>query len=279
MFMQSIGFSDGQGDELVNIFPYTSNVIWGEEHLLCLGMSVCYPIDSDKVLKHHSKSFEYDGFSFEFSIESSIYCLDNLCKICGSNNYITIYSSKKFESLQIVRAKPFALLKAELAMTSGLSSVIAINILEEKKSGLSIVFKDPARIAYSSRHHISIEYHGDCMYVSREPVVPAVRRLLVETAIHRSNIAIGKLHYTPLIEVVDPYSILIPHNFYNRCIEMTSYNITSNAINSIIKVYGSRVMKIQIDDVEYDYRHNVIRMAMAPLSESQIRLCLQPKIV
>ncbi|MEL9939480.1 MAG: hypothetical protein QW348_00975 [Ignisphaera sp.] len=273
-----MGFSSGQGSEFVNLFPYTSNVIWEKEPLLCLGMSVCYSV-GDRVVEYNSKSFNYDNFSFDFPVKNNIYCFDNLCKICGNNNYIAIYSSRQIDALQVVRAKPFALIKTDLTIVSELSSVMAINIVGEKGAGLSVAFKNPARISYLSRHHIFIEYYGDCIYVSKEPVMMAIRRLFIETSMHRSNIVIGSLHYIPFMEVVDPYSVLVPQNFHDRCIEMSLYNITDNAINSIIKVYGGRVAKIQIDDVEYEYRHNVVRVAMAPTSKSRLRLCLQPKTV
>ena len=278
MFLKNMGFSGEQGSEFVNLFPYTSNVIWGKEPLLCLGMSICYSVDG-RVIEYNSKSFNYDNFSFDFPVKNTVYCFDNLCKICGNNNYIAIYSSRQLDALQVVRAKPFALLKTDSTAVGEVSSVIAINIVGEKGASLSVVFKNPARISYLSRHHIIIEYYGDCVYVSKESVMMAIRRLFIETAMYKSNMVIGGLHYTPFMEVVDPYSILVPQNFHDRCIEMSLYNITNNAINSIIKVYGGRITKIQIDDVEYEYRHNVIRVAMAPLSESQLRLYLQPKTV
>jgi len=276
-YLKNAGFSTEQGNDIINPFPYTCKLVLGEKPLICLGLSICFSTN-ERTTKYFLNNFKYNGFWFITPGKGSVSCIDDVCKACTANNYVSIYSKNCIENVHIIKDSPLEMLNISKIEKNEIPSVLAVNLETFAKSSLTLAFMEPARIKYLSFHHMILEYYGNCFYISKEPLIHSIRRILVEKHIFNSQLSLSKLQYSPLVEVLDPYSIVIPQNFNDKCIEMLSLNITSNAINTIIRVYSSRVTKVYLDDVEYDYKHNVVRVALEPLTKVVIKLCLYPKI-
>ena len=281
MFLKELGFIKEIRGGILNVFPHTTSIIIGRDLLRCLGMSFC--IDEKRGITSFSSNMLYhNSFVIEFPRKAELVCLESnsgvLCKVHNTLGTFSVYQREGLRNLIIATAN---LLKtqrlapsASEKLRSTTCGIKAFTAVSSSGLALTIAFDDLGELITLGKNYMELEHYGNYMYVSSEGVVPAIRRAIVEKSVIVLNTSINQCMREPLIEVVDNYTLLVPWALEGNCINMVSLNFIDEAVNTAIKIYKGFITKVSVDGVEHEYRHRMIRIALAPYASAYVKLCL-----
>jgi len=278
-FLKALSLEREIQNGILNMFPYTTSIIIDKKPLQCLGMFSCV---KEKFNTHSlsSSTFRYNGFIMELPRNTELVCIENtnntLCKVYNVQGLVSIYHREGLRELIIITTSPLRLQKLPANVFKEVRSVKAITVISSNGLALTVSFDDLSRLVSLSRNHIMLEHYGHHMYISNEIITQSVRRAIVEKHIIMLGASINECHSTPLIETLDNYTLLFPWMFERNCVSMLAINITSEALNAIVKVYKGLITRVVVNEVEHVYRHRIIRFALAPHAISYTKLCLTP---
>jgi hypothetical protein len=264
---------------VLNIFPYTTSIIFDRIFLYCLGMSFC--IDKRfNVTSYSSNIFYFNNFVIESSRKLEFLCLGNnddmLCKVLNAQGLINIYQKDGLKNIFIVTGDSLKLYKLSANTLDHLHNIKALTVISNMGLALTIAFDDLGKLVTVSRNYIALEHYGVYLYISSESIVQAIRRIAVEKSIIVLSNTSNRNSHVPIIEVVDTYTFSAPWFFKDNCVDMFTVNIIDEPVNTIIKVYRGFITKVGVNGIEHEYKHRMIRVALAPYASTYLKLCLAP---
>jgi hypothetical protein len=264
---------------VLNIFPYTTSIIFDRISFYCLGMSFC--IDKKfNVTSYSSNIFYFNNFVIESSRKLEFLCLGNnddmLCKVRNAQGLINIYQKDGLKNIFIVTGDSLKLYKLSANTLDRLHNIKALTVISNMGLALTIAFDDLGKLVTVSRNYIALEHYGVYLYISSESIVQAIRRIAVEKSIIVLSNTSNRNSHVPIIEVVDTYTFSAPWFFKDNCVDMFTVNIIDEPVNTIIKVYRGFITKVGVNGIEHEYKHRMIRVALAPYASTYLKLCVAP---
>jgi hypothetical protein len=279
IFLKMLGLERELYKGVLNIFPYTTSIIFDRISFYCLGMSFC--IDKKfNVTSYSSNIFYFNNFVIESSRKLEFLCLGNnddiLCKVLNAQGLINIYQKDGLKNIFIVTGDSLKLYKLSANTLDHLHNIKALTVISNMGLALTIAFDDLGKLVTVSRNYIALEHYGVYLYISSESIVQAIRRIAVEKSIIVLSNTSNRNSHVPLIEVVDTYTFSAPWFFKDNCVDMFTVNIIDEPVNTIIKVYRGFITKVGVNGIEHEYKHRMIRVALAPYASTYLKLCLAP---
>jgi len=279
IFLKMLGLERELYKGVLNIFPYTTSIIFDRISFYCLGMSFC--IDKKfNVTSYSSNIFYFNNFVIESSRKLEFLCLGNnddmLCKVLNAQGLINIYQKDGLKNIFIVTGDSLKLYKLSANTLDHLHNIKALTVISNMGLALTIAFDDLGKLVTVSRNYIALEHYGVYLYISSESIVQAIRRIAVEKSIIVLSNTSNRNSHVPIIEVVDTYTFSAPWFFKDNCVDMFTVNIIDEPVNTIIKVYRGFITKVGVNGIEHEYKHRMIRVALAPYASTYLKLCLAP---
>uniref|UniRef100_A0A7J2U062 Uncharacterized protein n=1 Tax=Ignisphaera aggregans TaxID=334771 RepID=A0A7J2U062_9CREN len=279
IFLKMLGLERELYKGVLNIFPYTTSIIFDRISLYCLGMSFC--IDKKfNVTSYSSNIFYFNNFVIESSRKLEFLCLGNnddmLCKVQNAQGLINIYQKDGLKNIFIVTGDSLKLYKLSANTLDHLHNIKALTVISNMGLALTIAFDDLGKLVTVSRNYIALEHYGVYLYISSESIVQAIRRIAVEKSIIVLSNTSNRNSHVPIIEVVDTYTFSAPWFFKDNCVDMFTVNIIDEPVNTIIKVYRGFITKVGVNGIEHEYKHRMIRVALAPYASTYLKLCVAP---
>ena len=279
IFLKMLGLERELYKGVLNIFPYTTSIIFDRISFYCLGMSFC--IDKKfNVTSYSSNIFYFNNFVIESSRKLEFLCLGNnddmLCKVLNAQGLINIYQKDGLKNIFIVTGDSLKLYKLSANTLDHLHNIKALTVISNMGLALTIAFDDLGKLVTVSRNYIALEHYGVYLYISSGSIVQAIRRIAVEKSIIVLSNTSNRNSHVPIIEVVDTYTFSAPWFFKDNCVDMFTVNIIDEPVNTIIKVYRGFITKVGVNGIEHEYKHRMIRVALAPYASTYLKLCLAP---
>jgi len=265
----------------LNPLPYSLNdVIIKQSLLKCFGMSFCRENISEKIYRKKINRYTIENIHLYSNNDFYIYS--------SSTNKIGIISILKNEKLTILFPKEISMLQVYKDHDEN------INFYTIDRFQHNLEFKNVRALLIASNHiAITIAFtdlvdvecpnRRVCMFYgpskniilfsTNETIVNLIRRYHLTQFIIESDLNLNI--DTPLIEILDYSTFALPTAFNNSCIQFIIFNPLYRSVVSIIKSYRY-ITEIIIDDItEYNYKHNIVRIGLAPHSNASFKICLK----
>lgn len=267
--------------QYLNPLPYSLNDVIVKQSLLkCFGMSFCRENTSEGIYRRKINRYTIENIH--------LYSNDDFYIYSSSTNKMGIISVLKNKKLTILFPKEISMLQIYKDHDENISFYIIDrfwhNLEFKNVRALSIASNRIAiTIAFADLVDIECPNRRVCMFYSpskniilfssNETIVNLIRKYHLTQFIIESDLNLNI--DTPLIEILDYTTFALPIAFNNSCIQFIIFNPLYRSTTSIIKSYRY-VTKIIIDDItEYNYKHNIVRIGLAPYSNASFEICLK----
>lgn len=268
---------DGNDDILVNISPHSSTIPITQDGkaklYYCMALSVCMPstdmpVENDYVINYKNRVI--NSVSFLSRVGFSILG-ENLYLYDVVDNIVSIVMRNRVRRAKILNTT-LKNIEIDIEDKNTFSGVYGVSIIDEKGVALSIASSEPIVIELNNQKIEASIPRAQLMIISSKTHTKVFRDIIIYNSI---GVVKGFYRTTQaLIEILDPITLGFVEGLDNGCVDLLIINPENIDLNSIVKVYGY-IDEILIDDTtKFKPRHNLLRIAMAALSKSKIRMCI-----